>query len=128
MLLACMVPGVAPWRLMSYACIMAAITAGNGKTFELTFGDRLRRARLNLGLDQRDFAKGIDMHHATVSRYEHDGGRGDSSTRRVALLIQLRYGVSADWLLYGTVPEQRGEVTGEYLSLLPSWDEELVAA
>lgn len=86
---------------------MTAVSAEKPMAFEVTFGDRLRRARLNLGMDQRDFAKGIDVHHATISRYEHDGGRDDASTRRLAHLVQGRYGIDAAWLLTGDVPGQR---------------------
>jgi transcriptional regulator with XRE-family HTH domain len=75
-------------------------------SYEMTFGDRLRRTRLELGLDQRTMADALNIHHATISRYERDGHTIDKPTKRLAALVQLRYGVSADWLLYGTTPDQ----------------------
>lgn len=80
--------------------------------FEVTFGDRLRRARIALGMDQRTFADGLSIHHGTVSRYERDGGSPeDPATRRLAALVQNRYGVSEEWLLTGI-----RQVTREWLS------------
>ena len=76
----------------------------------MTFGDRLRRYRISRGLTLRQFADGTSISHATLGRIEHDGGDpADQHTRRAAKLIQLRYGVPADWLLYGSVPAQRKE-------------------
>jgi len=72
------------------------------------FGDRLRRLRLELGLDQRQMAQeigGID--HATLSRYE-SSSRTPRSAPHIAASVQLRFG-SADvdlrtWLLTGVQP------------------------
>ena len=56
------------------------------------FGDRLRRFRLSLGMDQREFADALGgaFSHATLSRYESMEG-----TPRAAVLVansvELRY-------------------------------------
>jgi transcriptional regulator with XRE-family HTH domain len=65
-------------------------------------GDRLRKARLSAGLDQRDIADYLGMSHAAVGFYELD--------RRVPKLAVLRVwalrcGVPLDWLRYGSVLE-----------------------
>ena len=68
----------------------------------LGFGDRLRRLRLDLGMEQRAFAAEIDIHPATLSRYEL-ATEPPRVAPLVAAAIQLRYGSSQvdlrSWLL-----------------------------
>ena len=66
---------------------------------DLGFGDKLRRLRLELGMDQREFADEIGVNHATLSRYELSA-RAPRSALLVASAVQLRYG-SADVDLWG---------------------------
>lgn len=74
-------------------------------TPRIGFGDRLRRLRLDLGLDLREFGEAIDVSHSTLSRFEasHSTPR---NAPHVAASIQLRYGASSpidlrEWLLSG---------------------------
>jgi transcriptional regulator with XRE-family HTH domain len=54
------------------------------------FGDRLRRLRLDLGMDQRQFAEAIGVDHATISRYE-TAARPPRAATHIAASIQLRF-------------------------------------
>ena len=65
------------------------------------FGDRLRRFRIARGLTLREFAEDMPVSAATLGRYEHDGGRDDDATRRLALLVSSHWGIDAQWLLTG---------------------------
>lgn len=48
---------------------------------EMGYGDRLRRIRLDLGMDQRDFAESIDMNKGTYGHHElRRLGRGRRTT------------------------------------------------
>lgn len=68
---------------------------------EFSVGDRLRKARETLGLDQTEFAKEIGISRATISRYE----RGDFEPPRSALLLwQMRTGVPSEWITTGCTP------------------------
>jgi transcriptional regulator with XRE-family HTH domain len=75
---------------------------------ELGFGDRLRRFRLKMGMDTREFAAetGIGS-HSTLSRHEN-ADHAPRNARNIAASIQLRYGHLAaydirQWLLTGKV-------------------------
>ncbi len=82
---------------------------------ELGFGDRLHRYRLSRGMTLREFAQGTNVSHATIGRYERIGGNpNDPAVQRLATLLQLRHRVPAEWLLTGTVPQQRDGVNRHY--------------
>lgn len=68
------------------------------------YGDRLRRIRLNLGMDQREFAESIQMNHGTYAGHElsQHVRRG---ARQVANSIELRHEVPAWWTLGNPPPE-----------------------
>lgn len=63
---------------------------------EFTAGDRLRKARELLGLDQESFADKLGVSRGTVSNYE----RNATTNRRPIVLRTwaLATGVSLDWL------------------------------
>jgi transcriptional regulator with XRE-family HTH domain len=82
-----------------------------------TYGDRLRRARLDTGLTQQQFAEQIGVTQAIISRHEMMDAPPTRNRRVVALLVQMRYGVPSDWLLTGVVPPQRTDVTRRYHTL-----------
>lgn len=68
------------------------------------YGDRLRRIRLSLGMDQREFAASIQMvkgtyAHHELSTYVRRGGR------QIANSIELRHQVPAWWTLGSPPPE-----------------------
>ena len=105
---------VAPCRLVSYSVAMSTNTAGALPLPHVTFGDRLRRVRLNTGLDQRTFAETIAISHAALGKYELS-----PHTPRVAKLVansvQLAWGVPAVWLLTGETPGDDPSVRREGL-------------
>ena len=72
----------------------------SGKTWipELGYGDRLRRIRLDLDMDQREFAESIQMNKGTYGHHElsYHVRRG---AKLVANSIELRHGVPAWWTL-----------------------------
>ena len=88
---------------------------------EFTYGDRVRRVRLDTGLTQDEFAEQIGVTQAVISRHEKLDAPPSRNTRSLALLIQLRYDVPAKWTLAGEIPVQRelGQVTGEYRMFAP---------
>ena len=74
---------------------------------ETTWGDRLRRIRLNRRMDQREFAAAIGVKPATVGNYE----TGDHEPRTSALVantIELRFGPQAAEFLRGPQPTDYG--------------------
>lgn len=82
---------------------MTVQTDSNEWIPELGYGDRLRRIRLDLNMDQRDFADSIGMNHGTYGHHElsHHVRRG---ARLVANSIELRHHVPAWWTLGETCP------------------------
>jgi len=72
-----------------------------------TLADRLRKARLHAGLDQRALAAALGLSHASVAHYEL--GRRRPSRVTVARWA-LACGVSVDWLL-GPGPAEPGAST-----------------
>ena len=70
---------------------------------EFTYGDRVRRVRLDTGLTQDEFAEQVGVTQAVISRHEKLDAPPSRNTRSLALLIQLRYDVPANWTLTGTV-------------------------
>ena len=63
-------------------------------------GDRIRVARLNLGLSQAELAKRANVSQGTIGQLE--SGRNQSSGKIVELAAALN--VSPEWLLYGKNP------------------------
>lgn len=60
------------------------------------FGNRLKELRLERGLQQEDIAKILNIHRATISRYENNQREPDVNT--IINLAQY-FEVSSDWLL-----------------------------
>ena len=84
-----------------------------------TLGTRLKNARRIRGLSQEQVAEMIGMHPVTISKYERD--LQDPATNALKAMANL-YGVSADWLLNGSLDSDK---------LMPSDDQpnlELVMA
>ena len=91
-------PRVAPCRVLSYTVAMATQETAAGAADEITWGDRLRRLRINRGLDQRHFAELIGVAKPTIGKYELaiDVPRNH---RLVENSIELRFGAGpADFL------------------------------
>lgn len=83
---------------------MTVTPAGLAAVPHVGFGDRLRRIRLELGMDQRTFAGELGVTNPTLSRYETASG-APRAAALVAAAVQLRFG-SADvdlktWLITG---------------------------
>jgi transcriptional regulator with XRE-family HTH domain len=80
----------------------------------MTYGDRVRRVRLDEGMDQRRFAAEIGVEQPTLGRHERLDEPPSRNRRAIASMIQLRFGVPADWVLTGQVPAARSQpVTGD---------------
>lgn len=81
-------------------------TQGAGEVLVFTRGDRLRKARERLGLDQGPFAEHIGVSRNTVSSYERDG------TERVKPIVirmwAMATGVDEHWLMHGEGPTPGG--------------------
>lgn len=60
-------------------------------------GQRLRRARRDLDLSQRQLGEDVQVHYTTISRIEK--GRYDELYTSVLLKLATRLKVSLDWLL-----------------------------
>jgi len=60
------------------------------------FPSKLKKARENTGLNQREVAKAIGVVHTTISKYEN--GLLEPDMEKLGLLADF-YGVSVDWLL-----------------------------
>ena len=79
-----------------------------GTVLEMTYGDRVRRARLAQGLTQEQFADEVGVTPTLLGRHETSDEPPTRNRRALAAMIQLRYGIDADWLLTGeSVPAQR---------------------
>jgi transcriptional regulator with XRE-family HTH domain len=63
-----------------------------------TLADRLRKARMSAGLDQRELAQLMDYSHGAIAQWE-SGHR--NARPRVLKLWALATGVPFDWLCYG---------------------------
>lgn len=72
-----------------------------GTALQMTYGDRVRRARLDQGLTQEEFAEQIGTTQTLLGRHEKLDAPPSRNRRALASMIQLRFGVDADWLLTG---------------------------
>lgn len=79
----------------------------------VTFGDRLRRVRLNTGLTQDQFAVTIGVSGAAIGKWELQQ-EDPRNAQMIANAVQAVHGVPACWLLCGVcqddppeIPEQR---------------------
>jgi transcriptional regulator with XRE-family HTH domain len=88
---------------------------------EETFGDRLRRVRRALGLNQEAFASqlGADVGVKALGAWE-TGTREPRGAVSVARRIELAFGVPAAWLLGLDVPGPTGPDGGTDLYPAPS--------
>lgn len=67
---------------------------------EWTFGDRIRKVRTELGLDQRELAEKLELKHSTLSSYE--SGRANPRATKLpamAARLELISGVPRAWFL-----------------------------
>ena|SRR5665647_1187241 len=77
---------------------------------EFTVGDRLRKAREHIGMDQIPFADELGVSRGTVSNYE-----SGATTHLKPIVVRawaLRTGVPAEWLLTGTTNPRPGDPDG----------------
>ncbi|MDR0434826.1 MAG: helix-turn-helix domain-containing protein [Gracilibacteraceae bacterium] len=66
---------------------------------ESSFTERLKRIIKELGVSQAEFARSVGVTRNYM--YYLTGGRRQCCSRSLAMLIEQKYGYSADWLLYG---------------------------
>ncbi len=88
------------------------------------FGERLRRRRMALGLNQQQLAERLGWQGATISRYEKGRYHSTMSFTRLRLLAQV-LSTSTDYLLGltndpGPIPERREGVHRAKLRSFPS--------
>jgi transcriptional regulator with XRE-family HTH domain len=71
---------------------------------------------LDEGLNQEEFAQAVGVEPSLIGRHETLNDPPSRNRRALASMIQLRFGVDADWILNGDeLPAQRGgKVTGDY--------------
>lgn len=62
----------------------------------MDFGKRLKQLRVERGLQQEDMAEILNLHRATISRYENNQREPDINT---LINISKHFNVSIDWLL-----------------------------
>lgn len=84
---------------------------------KIGFGDRLRRLRISLGMDQREFAAEVGLKPATLGNYELSEAT-PRSARLVANSIQLRYGIPSSWLLTGEEPADGPDGAGRQTTVI----------
>lgn len=92
-----------PCRLLSYAVVMAT-QAVSFPVPHITFGDRLRRLRLDTRTTQDMFGDMIGLSGATIAKYEL---RTAAPVRERVLrnLLALRFGQAvANWVVDGDIP------------------------
>lgn len=83
---------------------------------EWSFGDRVRKVRTEMGLDQREFAVKLELKAPTLSSYE--AGRANPRSRdlpKLAARLELLTGVPRTWFLgwdneKGPASEETGPV------------------
>ena len=87
---------------MTYTVAMATAQTHLQTSDEVTWGDRLRRIRLNRHMDQRHFAAAIGVAKPTVGKYEMLG-IVPRNHRLVENSVELRFGPQAAAFLRGTL-------------------------
>jgi transcriptional regulator with XRE-family HTH domain len=65
-----------------------------------SIGSRLRRRRIERGLNQKAVAEAVGVTNAAVSKWESNGGQSISAI--VALKVSELLNVNPFWLIYGT--------------------------
>jgi transcriptional regulator with XRE-family HTH domain len=74
------------------------------RSLEITYGDRVRRARLSTGLTQQEFADQVGVTSTLLGRHEGMDEPPTRNRRALAVMIEHAYGIDADWLLTGEAP------------------------
>lgn len=102
---------------MSY-CVAMSTQPGEVPVPAITFGDRVRRLRLNLHLTQDEFADTIGVGRATIGKYELLV-EAPRTHRLMRNSLELRFGRDvAQWVMTGeTRPHDGGGTThgGEWV-------------
>ena len=93
-----LLPKSLPWRTL---VTMSSQIAPRGRAYAFTVGDRIRVAREQAGMEQRELAEATGISRNTISNYE----QGKFSPRRPALAaIALATGFDYRWLESGELP------------------------
>jgi transcriptional regulator with XRE-family HTH domain len=74
------------------------VDSGSACVPEWTFGDRIRKARITAGMDQRQFAAAIDAKPGSVAQWETDRAR-PRDVVAVAKRIEVLTRIPAGWTL-----------------------------
>ncbi len=95
-------------RFVTYTDVMS-IQANRGMypLPHITFGDRVRRLRITLDMNQRDFGESIAFSGAAVAKWERMDHE-PRSVQRIINAVQLRYGVEIAEFLRGPQPTDYG--------------------
>ena len=70
----------------------------------MTIGERIKIVRKELGQNQRDFAKSIDISQPALAMLEN--GKREVKNRHISLIC-IKHGISEEWLRYGIEPMKK---------------------
>lgn len=70
----------------------------------MTIGERIKIIRENLGQNQREFAKSIDISQPALAMLEK--GQREVNNRHISLIC-MKHGISEEWLRYGIEPMKK---------------------
>ncbi|MDD6168479.1 MAG: helix-turn-helix domain-containing protein [Lachnospiraceae bacterium] len=70
----------------------------------MTIGERIKIVRKELGQNQRDFAKSIDISQPALAMLEN--GQREVKNRHISLIC-IKHGISEEWLRYGIEPMKK---------------------
>ena len=70
----------------------------------MTIGERIKVVRNELGQNQRDFAKSIDISQPALAMLEN--GQREVKNRHISLIC-IKHGISEEWLRYGIEPMKK---------------------
>lgn len=76
----------------------------------MTLGEKLKAARLEKGMTQKEVAKVLRLSHSSISEWENDKHRPDADTIEVLLGL---YGLSASDLLGDYTAKSRATIISE---------------
>lgn len=96
----------------------ARVQLEDGWAVRETFGDRLRAARVEAGVSQRELAESLGVIRTNVDRWEH--GRTPRNVADVAGQVARLLGVSASWLVFGVSRPRPAPAQGSDQVLLRS--------
>jgi DNA-binding XRE family transcriptional regulator len=112
---------IATCRGMTYSVAMTTATrTADPADLRIGFGDRMRRVRLGLGLNQSQFAELLGLSDATIGKYEVQS-KDPRNASQVASTVQIVFGVRRAWLITGNGPAMLpGRALGDFRDREPT--------